>query len=65
MALYGTRHSRGRGNPGLFGKISLDTRFRGYDGPWAASFGFISKGIFEGGTKDTNSDGPQIEDGRS
>jgi hypothetical protein len=28
-----TRHSRARGNPGLFfAPISLDTRFRGYDG---------------------------------
>jgi hypothetical protein len=25
------RHSRARGNPGLFCRISLDTRLRGYD----------------------------------
>jgi len=32
MAPSSTRHSRARGNPGLFSRISLDTRFRGYDG---------------------------------
>ena len=29
--LPSTRHSRARGNPGLFPAVSLDTRFRGYD----------------------------------
>ena len=35
--LPSTRHSRARGNPGLFRRISLDTRFRGYDGTLTAS----------------------------
>jgi len=32
MVVSSTRHSRARGNPDLFRRISLDTRFRGYDG---------------------------------
>jgi hypothetical protein len=36
--LFSTRHSRARGNLGLFRRISLDTRFRGYDDPGASSF---------------------------
>ena len=33
MVLSPTCHSRARGNPGsFFGRINLDTRFRGYDG---------------------------------
>jgi len=38
MVLPSIRHSRAGGNPGLFSRpISLDTRFRGYDGTRAAS----------------------------
>ena len=32
MVLSATRHSRARGNVGLFRRISLDARVRGYDG---------------------------------
>ena len=41
-----TRHSRARGNLGLFGRISLDTRFRGYDGTQAGLFVLIPKQVF-------------------
>ena len=46
MAPFSTRHSRARGNPGLFGQISLDTRFRGYDGTQAGLFVLIPKLVF-------------------
>jgi hypothetical protein len=32
------RHSRAGGNPGLFDRINLDSRFRGYDGTQKAVF---------------------------
>ena len=41
-----TRHSRARGNPGLLRRISLDTRFRGYDGTQAGLFVLIPKPVF-------------------
>ncbi len=44
-----TRHSRARGNPGLFCRISLDTRFRGYDGPGRPLRSHPLTSIFEGG----------------
>ena len=48
MALSSTRHSRARGNPGLLRRISLDTRFRGYDGTQAVLRSYPCTGIFEG-----------------
>src|SRR3990170_3654779 len=49
-----TRHSRARGNPGLLRRISLDTRFRGYDGTQAGLFVLIPKRVFSKEiTKDT------------
>ena len=41
-----TRHSRARGNPGLLRQISLDTRFRRYDGTQAGLFVLIPKRVF-------------------
>src|SRR3970282_976930 len=41
-----TRHSRARGNLGLLRRISLDTRFRGYDGTKAGLFALIPKRVF-------------------
>ena len=41
-----TRHSRTRGNPGLLRRISLDTRFRGYDGTQAGLVVLIPKRVF-------------------
>src|SRR3972149_8877694 len=41
-----TRHSRARRNPGLLRRISLDTRFRGYDGTQAGLFVLIPKRVF-------------------
>ena len=41
-----TRHSRARGNPGLLRRISLDTRFRGYDGIQAGFFVLLPKRVF-------------------
>ena len=41
-----TRHSRARGNPGLLRRISLDTRFRGYDGTQAGLLVLIPKRVF-------------------
>jgi len=51
IVLSSTRHSRARGNPGLFRRISLETRFRGYDGTQAVSSfsDHLHTGIFEGG----------------
>ena len=49
MTLSSTRHSRARGNPGLFRRISLDTRFRGYDGTQTAASFHPRTAIFEGG----------------
>ena len=46
MALSSTRHSRARGNPGLFRRISLDTRIRGYDGTQTASWFHPRTAIF-------------------
>src|SRR3990167_1107374 len=54
MALSSTRHSRPveygpklhGGNPGLLRRISLDTRFRGYDGTQAGLFVLIPKRVF-------------------
>ena len=46
MVLSSTRHSRARGNPGLLRRISLDTRFRGYDGTQAGLFVLIPKRVF-------------------
>ena len=46
MVLSSTRHSRARGNPGLLRRISLDTRFRGYDGTQAGLFVLLPKGVF-------------------
>ena len=46
MVLSSTRHSRARGNPGLLRRISLDTRFRGYDGTQAGLFVLIPKQVF-------------------
>ena len=49
-----TRHSRARGNPGSLRRISLDTRFRGYDGTQAGLFVLIPKRVFsKEHTKDT------------
>src|SRR3990170_1988024 len=49
-----TRHSRARGNPGLLRRISLDTRFRGYDGTQAGLLVLIPKRVFSKEiTKDT------------
>ena len=49
-----TRHSRARGNPGLLRRISLDTRFRGYDGTQAGLFVLIPNRVFSKEiTKDT------------
>src|SRR3990172_2795056 len=42
-----TRHSRARGNPGLLRRISLDTRFRGYDGTQAGSSFSSPNGYFQ------------------
>ena len=54
MAPFSTRHSRARGNPGLLRRISLDTRFRGYDGTQASLFVLIPKQVFsKERTKDT------------
>ena len=57
MALSSTRHSRPveygpklhGGNPGLLRRISLDTRFRGYDGTQAGLSFSPQTGIFKGG----------------
>jgi len=49
MVLSSTRHSRARGNPGLLRRISLDTRFRGYDGTQAGLSFSPQTGIFKGG----------------
>jgi hypothetical protein len=46
MVPSSTRHSRARGNPGLLRRISLDTRFRGYDGTQAGLFVLITKRVF-------------------
>jgi hypothetical protein len=46
MVPSSTRHSRARGNPGLLRRISLDTRFRGYDGTQAGLFVLIPKRVF-------------------
>ena len=46
MVLSSTRHSRARGNPGLLRRISLDTRFRGYDGTQAGLCVLIPKQVF-------------------
>ena len=59
MVLSSTRHfrrrtdqpqiawlARARGNPGLLRRISLDTRFRGYDGTHARSFVLLPKRVF-------------------
>ncbi|MBM2803464.1 MAG: hypothetical protein HW419_1357 [Deltaproteobacteria bacterium] len=46
MVFSSTRHSRARGNPGLSCRISLDTRFRGYDGTQAGLFVLIPKRVF-------------------
>ena len=48
IVLSSTRHSRARGNPGLFRRISLDTRFRGYDGPRRPLRSHPLTSIFEG-----------------
>ena len=49
MVLSSTRHARVRGNPGLLRRISLDTRFRGYDGTLAGLFVLpIPTRIFKG-----------------
>jgi hypothetical protein len=56
MVLSSTRHSRARGNPGLLRRISLDTRFRGYDGTQAGLSLSLQTGIFKGGTKSTKED---------
>ena len=45
MVLSSIRHSRARGNPGLLRRISLDTRFRGYDGTQAGLFVLIPKQV--------------------
>ncbi|HEY5572280.1 MAG TPA: hypothetical protein VIK64_04615, partial [Anaerolineales bacterium] len=37
---------RARGNPGLLRRISLDTRFRGYDGTQAGLLVLIPKRVF-------------------
>jgi hypothetical protein len=44
-----SRHSRESGNPGSSHRISLDTRFRGYDGIQDAAFLLAPSSIFEGG----------------
>jgi hypothetical protein len=49
MVLSSTRHSRAPGNPGLLRRISLDTRFRGYDGTQAGLSFSPQTGIFKGG----------------
>src|SRR3990172_9200521 len=46
MVPSSTRHSRARGNPGLLRRISLDTRFRGYDGTQAGLLVLIPKRVF-------------------
>ena len=46
MVSSSTRHSRARGNPGLLCRISLDTRFRGYDGTQAGLLVLIPKRVF-------------------
>ena len=46
MVPSSTRHSRARGNPGLLRRISLDTRFRGYDGTQAGLLVHIPKRVF-------------------
>src|SRR3972149_155756 len=52
MVPFSTRHSRARGNPGLLRRISLDTRFRGYDGTQAGLLVLIPKRVFsKEGTK--------------
>jgi len=43
------RHSRARGNPGLFGRFNLDTRLRGYDGSIGTLGSSRTPAIFEGG----------------
>ena len=54
MVLSPTRRSRARGKPGLLRRISLDTRFRGYDGTQAGIFVLIPKQVFsKEGTKFT------------
>ena len=46
--------SRARGNPGSLRRISLDTRFRGYDGTQAGLFALLPKRVFsKESTKDT------------
>ena len=62
MVPSSTRHSRPveygpkrhGGNPGLLRRISLDTRFRGYDGTQAGLLVLIPKRVFskEEGTKE-------------
>src|SRR3990170_5091132 len=46
MVPSSTRHSRARGNPGLLCRISLDTRFRRYDGTQAGLLVLIPKRVF-------------------
>ena len=46
MVPSSTRHSRARGNPGLLRRISLDTRFSGYDGTQAGLLVLIPKRVF-------------------
>jgi len=53
MVPSSTRHSRARGNPGLLRRISLDTRFRGYEGTQAGLLVLIPKRVFsKEGTKE-------------
>jgi len=59
MVPSSTRHSRARGNPGLLRRISLDTRFRGYDGTQAGLLVLIPKRVFSKEfTKDTKTGEP-------
>ena len=54
MVLPSIRHSRAGGNPGLLRRISLDTRFRWYDGTQAGLLVLIPKRVFSKEiTKDT------------
>ena len=46
MMLSSTRHSRARGNLGSLRRISLDTRFRGYDGALVGLFVLLPKRVF-------------------
>ena len=55
MVLSSTRHSRARGNPGLLRRISLDTRFRGYDGTQAGFPVLIPKRVFSKETQRSQS----------